>query len=708
MAIGVNAQQLWDVQLNANPVTAGGTATAGVYWTGTEFWMAQWNSAVIFTADAAGAPTGQFTIAGITGARSFTTDGTSVFVGAATGQIFEVDPVTKTLTSTINTAVPVVRYVTYDPNLNSGAGGFWAGDFNTDITAVDMTGTTLSTIAAATHGLMGIYGMSWDNSMSTGPHLWAYHQGGSQSVLAQLTMTGAQTGITKDVNDQFGATGIAGGAFVTTSYVPGTTSLIIMNQGANLVSYVVQDPPMNEAGITILDLQPYEAVGANNVLIRVENNGLNTITAIDVKYDDGSNVYTDNVTGLNIPSWNTGDITHATPANVVAAGANNFKVWIELSGDMNQNNDSIERSVFGLTTVPTKTIVAEEKTGTWCQWCPRGAVGMSSIESDPEYIGIAVHNGANNPMTLASYDGAIGTYVPGGYPGGGIDRIIGLDPSQFQATGPLAKSINSPAVVNSATATATQRSATNWEINVESEVEFFGAVPGSYRMSLVIVQDDLIGGASTGWAQVNAYGAGGAGVLIDPVSNFNWSTAGSPVAATAFGGHDHVGRALSSNNILGDAGSLPSPMTAGTHSHTFATVNTNAFPGVTDAPFVLAKSHAIIMVVNQANGQIMNAKKVSISNTVGIEDVEGLVSFKSYPNPANSELNIEFALETAMNLTFEVVDVTGKTVATSAANYGSGTNTTNFNTTNWAAGMYSVNIIADGKFASSKKVIVQH
>jgi len=701
MAFGVNAQQLWDVQMDSDP-TLVNAGLAGVYWTGTEFWMAEWSSATIFTADAAGTSTGSFTVPGVTGARSFTTDGTNVFIGAATTQIFEVDPVTKTLVSTITTTVANCRYLTYDPNLNGGAGGFWTGQYGTDITAVDMSGTTLSTIPAATHTLAGIYGMAWDNSMSGGPYLWAFDQGGNGANLVQLTMTGTPTGLVKDVADQFGG-GIAGGAFITNNFVTGTTSLIALNQGTRLVSYLLLDPPLDEAELVLVNMQPYEAVGTNNIGIRVTNNGQNTITALNVKYDDGTNVYTDNVTGLNIPSWATQDITHATPATVAAA-TNNYKVWIELAGDVNQNNDTLNRSVFGLTTLPTRTVVAEEKTGTWCQWCPRGAVGMSAIQSDPNFIGIAVQNGGSNPMTLAAYDGSIGTYVPGGYPGGGIDRIVGLDPSQFQAAGPDLKAVNSPCIVNSITANETSAGV----IDVDAEVEFFGDVPGSYRLSLVIIQDDLIGTNTGGWSQVNAYAGGGSGALQDPVSGFNWAAAGSPVAPMAFGGHDHVARSLSSNNILGDAGSLPSPITAGTHTHTFAQVNTASFPGIADAPWDPAKAHAVVMVVNQANGQIMNALQVPVSFISGIEDVEGLVSFKSFPNPANDVLNIEFALENSMNVTFEVVDVTGKTVATSAANYGSGTNTINFNTINWAAGMYSVNIIADGKFASSQKVIVQH
>ena len=47
----------------------------------------------------------------------------------------------------------------------------------------------------------------------------------------------------------------------------------------------------------------------------------------------------------------------------------------------------------------------------------------------PSFIGIAVHNG--DPMTISAYDGNIGTYIPGGYPGGGVDRVLEDNPANF-------------------------------------------------------------------------------------------------------------------------------------------------------------------------------------------------------------------------------------------------------------------------------------
>lgn len=228
---------IWTIQLDADP-TAIGTSLAGVIWTGTEFWCAKWNSADIYTADASGNLTGNFTISGITGARSFTTDSSYIYIGAAGGSIYKVDPATKTLISTISTSVTSCRYVTYDPTLNSNAGGFWTGAYGSDITSVSMTGSTLSTISSATHGLTGIYGMAYDNFSTGGPFLWAFDQGGNDADIIQLDMSGSPTGLMHDANSDLGAGGgLAGGLFICDNYFPGTTSIIGINQGESLFSY---------------------------------------------------------------------------------------------------------------------------------------------------------------------------------------------------------------------------------------------------------------------------------------------------------------------------------------------------------------------------------------------------------------------------------------------------------------------------------------
>ena len=78
-----------------------------------------------------------------------------------------------------------------------------------------------------------------------------------------------------------------------------------------------------------------------------------------------------------------------------------------------------------------KLVIGEEATGTWCGWCPRGAVALNWMDKDYEgyWQGIAVHNG--DPMTDPDYDNGIAPYISG-YPSGLVDRGSDIDPGAFK------------------------------------------------------------------------------------------------------------------------------------------------------------------------------------------------------------------------------------------------------------------------------------
>ena len=619
--LGLQTQaQLWNVQLDEDPTTLG-SGLAGVIWTGTEFWCSAWNSADIYVADANGNPLtpASFTISGISGTRSMTTDGTHIYIGTASTSIYKVDPITRTLISTINTSVPACRYLTYDPTLDGGNGGFWTGAYGSDIISVSMSGTTLSTISSGTHGLTGIYGMAFDNYSLGGPFLWAFDQGGNNADIVQLSTTGTPTGIIHDATTDLGAggSGLAGGLFICNNFIAGTNSMIGISQGISLFSYELADPPSDDPILSSLDIDAY-VVNPSNVDIKgtIKNGGLNPITSIDVKWSDGTNTYTDNLTGLNIVMNGTYNFTHATQLNITSLAANSLTIWIEYPADLDTSNNTLTTAVAGLTSIPSKVTVGEEKTGTWCGWCPRGAVALAEMEATSSFIGIAVHNG--DPMTISAYDGNLGTYIPGGYPGGGVDRVLEDDPSAFSTMHAARVTDIVPCAVNSITATFD--GATN-KISVSTDAEFFGNIIGDFRLSCVIVEDDLESSNSS-WNQSNYYGPGGSGnssnmTFPANVNNgFSFNTASSPVPSASFGGYDHVARSLSNNDILGDVGSLPSgTVNVGTYSHTFTDVNTNSLAGYNDAGFNWTKAHAVVMIINAVTGEILNAGKTSLTSS---------------------------------------------------------------------------------------------
>ena len=727
--------QLWNIQLDVDPITvfAPATGLAGVGWTGSEFWVSKWADNNIYTADASGNMTGNFTIQGVSGTRSITTDGVHMYIGVNTSLIYQVDPITKQLISTINTNVANCRYLTYDPTLDGGAGGFWTGAYASDITSVNMTGQTLSIISSATHGLSGIYGMAYDGYSTGGPYLWAFDQGGNGSDIIQLTILGIPTGITHDAqSDLQGGIGggTAGGLFICNNYMSGSNSIIGINQGVSLFAYELADPPTDDPILSNLNIDAYVVNPTNvDIIGTIKNGGLNPINSIDVKWSDGTNTYTDNLTGLNIAMNGTYNFTHSTQFIVNNLAANSLTVWLEYPADLDTTNNTLTTTIGGVTSIPEKFTVGEEKTGTWCGWCPRGAVALGEMEAIPNFIGIAVHNG--DPMEISSYDGSIGNYVPGGYPGGGVDRILDGDPGDFLTMHNTRVNDIVPCGVNSITASFD--GATN-KISVSTDIEAFGEMSGDFRLSCIIVEDDLES-TSSGWAQSNYYAPGqpGNGTPMNFPANvnngFSFNTASSSEPCANFGGYDHVARSLSSNNILGDPNSLPAGLiNVGTYSYTFSDVNTSSLIAYNTVGFNWTKAHAIVMIVNASTGEILNAKKAALSidnaasswdcdpvngcidpgtgngqynsladcNNACITDIsENISALSIYPNPIKHTLTIEGAYTS-----LTIFDMFGKLILSSES-------AKNINVSSLADGIYILNIYTEKGHQTQKITITK-
>jgi hypothetical protein len=272
-----NERALWDIQFNYNTTAAaaGDNGMAGVIFFNNEFWVSKWQSDTIYRFSATGTLNSEFIIAGITGIRSFTTDGSYIYAGTNTNIIYKINPTLQQLAPphiTVSASIGInVRFCTYDATLNSGAGGFWIGNFSTDIVAVDLTGNLLSLIPAATHGLTGMYGAAIDNFTLGGPFLWVFDQSGASTMtLIQLNVsTGMQTGLVHDVMTDVGVaqsltSGLAGGLFISNLLVPTKITIggIVQGTPSNILfGYELTSPPagVEEFGQGLLSVFPNPA-----------------------------------------------------------------------------------------------------------------------------------------------------------------------------------------------------------------------------------------------------------------------------------------------------------------------------------------------------------------------------------------------------------------------------------------------------------------
>lgn len=668
---------LWDIQFDHAAGKLPGRA--GAYWTGTEFWISRWSNDSLFTVDVNGNVTSSFKIAPITGVRGITGDGTSLFLATATTTVYQVNPVTKTIVGTITMPV-AARSITYNQALNSGAGGFYISNFGAAITVVTKTGSLISSIPQGTHGLSGVYGLAFDNISTGGPYLWAYNQGGNGGDIVQLNLpTGTQTGLIHDATVDFD--GLAGDIFIATNIVPGKNTIGGLAQGASLFGYELSDPFNNDAQMNALDIPEY-ALNPSAVQIKgtVKNKGLNTITAMTIKWNDGTNTYTQNLGSLNITAWSSYNFTHSTNLNINSGNPVTVKVWVELAGDQDNSNDTLYATVTGVPFVPQKRVFGEEATGTWCSWCPRGDCFMNQMANDypSTWVGAAVHN--NDPMVVSAWDQAMGAYISG-YPGGTVDRVnTNVDPSDFPAEYNVLINKIPPVAVDIKNVSYNSQTKV---VTFTVEGDFVVALTGNYRINAVITEDGVTG-TTNGYNQANSYSGGNYGPMC------GYENKPNPVPAAQMV-YNHVGRALL-DGFGGSAlpGSIPIGVQSKTYSYTVPNgVNVNNI-------------HLVGMILNGSNGRVLNVKSSSVPTSIK-EDVNAQFDVNLYPNPAQDNLAVTFFLPQNAQASVEIYNVLGAVVKTqSLGALSHGNHRAEFNVGDLQNGLYFVNLKVNDRVISKK------
>ncbi len=456
--------------------------------------------------------------------------------------------------------------------------------------------------------------------------------------------------------------------------------LPIVNGAANLVSY-------SQGNLVGTAVTP-------NVTIR--NLGVDVITSatLTVEYN-GTNISND-FTGLNLASLATTTLVMPSTLSLVA-GSNSMTATISnvngaIDGDSADDQTSI--LINAITPALGKMVVGEEGTGTWCQWCPRGAVFMDMMEAKYPgfWAGIAVHNG--DPMTVTEYDAAL---TVSGYPSALVDRGTEMDPSEMEVAF-LDHVVIAPSafITNGANWDATTR-----VLDVSVSANFQTAADNNFKLAIVLTEDEVTGTGST-YNQSNAYAGGASGVMggFESLSN--------PVPAAQMV-YNHVARAIA-------------PSFGGTNIAFPATINTGETYTI-NASFTLpttwdeTQMHIVGMLVNQS-GTIDNAGKATLTEAIangfvsgtsiaaGIADQNQVdANLTVYPNPANEFTSIKVQLKNEQNVALKLIDMNGRTVA--SRNYGqmNGASEIQLNTSNFEAGLYLIQLTLDNTIVSRRLII---
>jgi hypothetical protein len=448
----------------------------------------------------------------------------------------------------------------------------------------------------------------------------------------------------------------------------------------------------NDANLVSSSLTRYAQVSTNNSLtMQVKNEGSSTITSLAVDWNDGTS-HLQTISGLNIATGATATVTHPTAVSAATPVEKNINITItqvNAAADANPADNTGAKKFNTVSTVAPKAVVIEEGTGTWCGWCPRGAVAMEALTlaHPTNFIGIAVHN--SDPMTLTEYDAAANF---SGFPGANVDReLLGVSVSSalFDQYYNSRISMTVPAKV---TIGGTVSGNT---VNLVAGTEFYTPMTGAdFRLAVVITEDEVTGTAS-GYNQTNYYSSQSQNLALSGAGH-NWQTEPNPVPAASMS-YDHVGIALL-GGYDGLAGSVPATIVDGT---TGTAAFTYAIPSTSN----VNKMHAVALLIDNSTGVIVNAISSPLNGLVGIKEVAEVVEMMVYPNPASDLVNVAFEANGG-NYTISATDIHGVTISAKEMSNVSGAQSLSLPVSGLAAGVYFITISHEG-VSSTRRIIVQ-
>ncbi|MCX7650355.1 MAG: Omp28-related outer membrane protein, partial [Flavobacteriales bacterium] len=408
---------------------------------------------------------------------------------------------------------------------------------------------------------------------------------------------------------------------------------------------VLSLPNVYDVAVQSINLDRF-VPGNTNMNITISNGLALPVNSVTVQWSDGTNTYTQNLTGLNIPPLGTYTFNHSSSLNTTVASELNITATVSNpngQSDANPANNSASKTVSTILNKVNKVVVIEEGTGTWCGWCPRGFTAMEQMHNDypNTFAGIAVHN--DDPMVVGVYDDALGI---SGFPGCHVERHLkdaAVTPTLFQQYYASYYDLWPPASL-----TVTPSLSGN-SLSVSVKADFVTTCTEEFRLAVVLTEDGVKGNTAS-YSQANYY-AGGSTSL--PYGNINFQNAPNPVPYTVMW-YDHTARALL-GGFNGQANSIPAGSFVANGSTTYT------FNYTIPAAYDKNKMEAIALLIHTATGRIWNAGKAKLVSSVSTEEPEKpLFVTTLFPNPAKEVVNISFHLEKAEPTEVNVYDLNGR------------------------------------------------
>lgn len=282
----------------------------------------------------------------------------------------------------------------------------------------------------------------------------------------------------------------------------------------------------------------------------------------------------------------------------------------KVNGGENAQTATAQATFKNLTKLVQRYTVVEEYTGTGCPWCTRGWAGMEMLKHTYDnFIGIAFHKfNTTDPMYLANYP-LLGLT---GAPGCVMDRKTDLDPYFGSGRGEDIKAdfvyYNALAPEVDVTLVATYNEDST-SVDFKASTEFL-VKPNKVSFVYVLTADGL-SGTTTAWRQANNYAGydqGGLAYLDDFCKGGKY---GETYVYLTF---DDVMIGSSYNTSMVNQGQSVQGSSRLKEGSVYPSEYTIAMPtkATLKAAINKDKVYAVVLVVDDATGEILNAAKTKV------------------------------------------------------------------------------------------------
>lgn len=432
--------------------------------------------------------------------------------------------------------------------------------------------------------------------------------------------------------------------------------------GAALDNIRVYSPNANDARLNLDASYAYVDMNNFNLAGSISNVGGENITSIDITYDLGNGPMTETISGLDIAPLESAPFE--IPLSLDAPEAFNISVSASNpSGvvDQDMSNNEGVREVIGVSNPPSKMVFVEESTGTWCPWCPRGAVFMDLMEENyaESFAGVAVHVGLQqwpDPMEVPSYASVYNQTVSG-YPTLVVDRF-----SNPGIPGPPSGTIQSMIDYGAQLRDFTRNRPSPIGLSVNAEIDgetnqmmidieatAHSNLDNQIFSLVTLITEDHVTGDGFDYRQANNYAGGANGALM------GWELLGNPASGNDIE-YNHTLRAAP-DGYSGSATIIPSSIMAG---------DTYSYSLTYDIPAEFDNTNlnvAVVAIDLNNDGAALNAGMVrEVALISSIDEIDELAGFNVYPNPVVDQLNVELEFTESLDYSVHVMDVLGNKI----------------------------------------------